>query len=201
MMKKALWILAVLAALAATAFGAYTLGTNQNEGNQEEVTQESTTQNITNQNGADKTAEVPGDDGPPPYDEMIVGVWQNSPAVGAGIGECYRFYADGTYAFIPGAVVLDLEEYRPPRSEGTYTADQDGVTLRMVRKIIVEGGEWVENPILGYVLEGGTEKTVEMSKTIFTIYLGKFKELDRHMLDIGGRTYWKLSGDPEAYLD
>ena len=141
------------------------------------------------------------EDGLPPFDGMIVGVWQNGPSVGAAISECYRFYADGTYTFTPSPFVSDLEDYRPPRSEGTYRADEDSVTLLMTRKTVVEGGEWAEDPIMGYALEGGTEKTVEASKTIFTIYLGKFKELDRHMLDIGGRTYWKLSGNPDDYPD
>ncbi|MCL1952418.1 MAG: hypothetical protein FWF60_06280 [Oscillospiraceae bacterium] len=133
-------------------------------------------------------------------DEMIVGLWQNGPSVGAGIGECYRFYADGTYTFDPGSFVLDPLEYRAPRSEGAYEADKDSVTLRRRTKTVVEGGAWVEDPIAGYTLEGGTEKTVAASKMIFTIYLGVFRELDREMLSIDGRTYWKISGDPDAYL-
>jgi len=141
------------------------------------------------------------DETPPPLDEMIVGLWQNNPSVGSGIGECYRFYADGTYLFEPSEFVFDLEDYRPPRSAGAWEAHGDSITLHMTQKTVVEGGQWVEDPFIGFALEGGIEKTIAASKEIYTIYLGVFKDLDRDMLSIGGRTYWKISGDPNDYLD
>ena len=67
----------------------------------------------------------------------------------------------------------------------------------------MEGGAWVEDPIMGFTLEGAVARTITYPepKYIYTQYLGVFADLPREMFSIDGRTYWKISGDPNAYLD
>ena len=134
---------------------------------------------------------------------MLVGLWLNSPVVGSGVGECYRFYDDGTYVFSPSDFVLDPEAYRPPSSEGRVQVDNDYVVLLMTQRTVLEGGVWVEDPITGYALEGAQARieTLPEPKTIHAQYLGIFVDLPKEMFSIDGRTYWKTSGDPNAYLD
>ncbi|MCL2494526.1 MAG: DUF6273 domain-containing protein [Oscillospiraceae bacterium] len=140
---------------------------------------------------------------PPAFGEMLVGLWQNGPSVGSAISECYRFYEDGSYTFTPSPFVFDPEGWRPPASEGRYVIEDGNVTLLKAKSTVIEGGTWAEDEIAGYVLEGGTERIVAHPepKEIYTVYLGVFAELNREMFCIDGRTYWKLSADPDAYLD
>ena len=193
-MKKAFAILGILAALAAAAFGAYYLGLNTDRSggspdeNKTQAFEETSTQ-------------LSSETEPQLLGEMVIGIWQDYPAVGSGLSDCYRFYEGGTYVFEPGGFVSDPEASRQPRSSGTWEADGDSITLHMTQKTVVEGGAWVEDPIVGFILEGGTEKTIEASEEIHTLYLGVFVGLPRDMLSIGGRTFWKLSGDPNDYLD
>jgi len=192
-MKKALAVLGLLVVLIAAAAGAYYLGARSGTGKEITTTQPPDTQPT----GPDI------DSTHPPFEEMMVGLWQNAPSVGSGIGECYRFSQDGTYTFEPSPFVFDPTEYRPPSSQGTYQADGDSMTLLRTKNTVAQGGAWVEDPILGFVLEGGSVKTVihPEPKAIYAIYLGVFPDLPREMLSIDGRTYWKLSGDPNEYLD
>ena len=143
------------------------------------------------------------DEGSPNFEEMLTGLWIASPAVGSDVGECYRFYEDGTYTFTPSEFIFDLERYRPPASRGTYHFEFDYVFLRMAQSTVTEGGTWVEDPIVGYVLEGSTEKTIDypVPKVIDAQYLGVFYDLPKEMFSFDGRVYWKTSGDPDAYLD
>ncbi|MCL2298927.1 MAG: hypothetical protein FWC27_02120 [Firmicutes bacterium] len=193
-MKKAIAVLGILAVVAASACGAYSLGLHKNL--PDEPPAESKTR-------PSNQPETQPDDEPelPNFEEMLVGVWQNGPSVGSGMGDCYRFFADGSYVFEPGDYVGDPEDYRLPPSRGTWDVDGDWVVLHMTQKTVTEGGAWAEDPILGWVLEGGTEKTIETSKDIYTVYLGVFYELPREMFSIGGYTYWQLSADPDDYRD
>jgi len=191
-MKKALAILGILVVLAAAAAGAYYLGAHSNPGDEKPTTQP-----------ASSGTQPTDDPTPPAFDEMLPGLWIASPVVGSGIGECYRFYGDGTYTFTPSEFVFDPEGYIPPASEGAYQVEGDYVVLLMAKSTAMEGGTWVEDEIVGYVLEGGTEKTVAYPepKEISAQYLGVFYDLPKEMFSFDGRVYWKTSDDPDAYLD
>jgi len=143
------------------------------------------------------------DETPLNFEEMLIGLWIASPAVGSGIGECYRFYADGTYTFTPSDMIADPERYMPPESKGTYQVDGDYVLLLMAESTAMEGGTWVEDPIVGYVLEGGVPKTTVYPepKEIHAQYLGVFYDLPKEMFAFDGRVYWKTNIDPDMYLD
>ncbi|MDR2687638.1 MAG: hypothetical protein LBB75_07785 [Oscillospiraceae bacterium] len=150
------------------------------------------------------TTARPGDDETPlNFGEMLVGLWIASPVVGSGVGECYRFYADGTYTFTPSEFVFDLERYRPPASRGTYEAEGDYVALLMTQSTAMEGGAWVEDEEAGFVLEGGKEKTTAYPepKEIDAQYLGVFYDLPKEMFSFDGRVYWKTSENPDEYFD
>ena len=148
-------------------------------------------------------AEPETDETPPNFEEMLVGLWINSPVVGSGVGECYRFYEDGTYTFTPSEFIFDPEWYDPPSAKGTYLVDDDYVVLLMAESTAMEGGTWVEDETVGYVLEGGTPKTAVYPepKELYTQYLGVFYDLPKEMFSFDGRVYWKTSEDPDAYLD
>jgi len=191
-MKKAVAILGILIVLAAAAAGAYYLGARSNP----------VDETTTAQRAASSTQPPEADDTPLNFDEMLPGLWINSPVVGSGVGECYRFYADGTYTFTPSEFIFEPERYVPPESKGTYLVEDDYVLLLMTESTAMEGGAWVEDPVLGYVLEGGTEKTVAYPepKEIYAQYLGVFYDLPKEMFSFDGRVYWKTSADPDAYL-
>ena len=193
-MKKLFAILGALVFAAGAAGGGYYLGAQPDAPPAPDDEPAAT--------AGDEPASTP-DDTPPAFEEMMVGLWQNGPSVGSAISECYRFYADGTYTFTPSPFVFDPEGWRPSASEGRYVIEDDNVTLLKTKSTVIEGGTWVEDEIVGYALEGGTERIVAYPepKEIYTVYLGKFIELDREMFCIDGRTYWKLSADPDAYLD
>ena len=150
-----------------------------------------------------QTPEPETDETPLNFEEMLIGLWIASPAVGSGIGECYRFYADGTYTFTPSEFVFDPELYIPPESKGTVQVEDDYVLLLMTESTAMEGGTWVEDEIVGYVLEDGTPKRVVYPepKEIYAQYLGVFYALPKEMFSFDGRVYWKTSADPDAYLD
>ena len=191
-MKKALAILGVLAVVAGAAGGGYALGTKSG-GSEEAPSRLLITQ---------PTQEAE-EEFVPNYAEMLPGLWQNGPSVGSGIGECYRIYADGTFTFTPSEFVFDPEDYIPPSARGIYKIEDDYVVLLMQKRTVIEGGTWVEDEIMGYVLEGATsmEETLPVPKELSAQYLGVFYDMPREMFSIAGRTYWKISDDPDAYLD
>jgi len=192
-MKKVVAILGMFIILIAVAAGAYYLGTQSNP---PPVIEEPTS-------AAGNEPTSAADDAPPAYEEMLVGLWIDSPVVGSGIGECYRFYEDGTFTFTPSDMIADPETYKPFSAKGTYQVEGDYVILLMTESTAVEGGTWAEDPIVGYVLEGGTEKTTVYPepKEIYAQYLGVFFDLPKEMFSFNGMVYWKTSGDPDMYLD
>jgi len=147
--------------------------------------------------------EPPIDETPLDFAQMLPGLWIASPVVGSGIGECYRFYEDGTYTFTPSDMITDPEIYKPFSAKGTYRVEGDYVTLQMTESTVMEGGTWVEDPIVGYVLEGGTAKTTvyPAPKEIYAQYLGVFYDLPKEMFSFNGMVYWKTNSDPDMYLD
>jgi hypothetical protein len=123
--------------------------------------------------------------------------------VGSGLGECYRFYEDGAYTFTPSDMIADPEGYRPFSARGKYLVEGDYVILQMEQSTAIEGGTWVDDEFVGYILEGGTAKTTtyDEPKEIHAQYLGVFYDLPKEMFSFGGRVYWKTSENPDEFLD
>ena len=137
-------------------------------------------------------------------DELLVGVWQDSPTMTSGWSTTYQFFSDGN--FILNESQMDCAK-RLVWSKGRWTrASKEELELAITEWLRLEGGRMMASDGScgsDSMLIGASEKskTFDEPKSI-TMSIGSFTEGDqpeRATIEINGTTYYRFSNDPSAY--
>jgi len=135
---------------------------------------------------------------------LITGAWQDDYVAGAVYGQRYHFYADGHYIF----EYSQFDESKRVLSEaGVWSLENGTLTLTENSKTLVEGGEKGE-PFFSseYAIVNGVIKIITIEPPEkenydgFEIYKDTKIEQGFWTMFIGSQ-YWKLSDDPNLYLN
>jgi len=136
---------------------------------------------------------------------ILIGTWQDTPAIGAVDKDRYHFYKDGSYIF----EYSQYDEAKRVLSEaGTWKMENNLLTLTINSKVTVEGGKKVE-PFFSseYAIENGTIRIIELSPPEIEEYiLGSFSQDTKDSpgfwtVIINETQYWKYTDDPDLYLN
>lgn len=138
---------------------------------------------------------------------IMIGAWQDGPAVGATYGQRYHFYGDGSYLY--ETANYDSEN-RTISESGTWNIANDTLTLIVNSKVTIEGGEKVKNELPAdpstYSIVNGKVKVTKISPlekkeyALADFSFDKETGLDGYYtFKIEGEQYWRLSDDPDAY--
>lgn len=131
--------------------------------------------------------------------DLLVGVWQDGPAVGSGYGEMYHFNADGTYKRqmsqydYSGRILTDF---------GTYRVEAGILYLHINKQLTKVGGRLVEEgaPNYGIHLVDYEEEMIDVDIKIEYPLTGPFDGGGwPTCLYLDDQTYFKLSPNPDTY--
>lgn len=134
--------------------------------------------------------------------ETLVGIWQDSPALGSGWSENYRFFEDGSFVFSHSQ--MDCQDSIISMG-GFYKVRRKKIRLTFIVIEYLEGGKLV--PASGscgseFALEGGTvvSDTYNVKKKLKISPIQPDPEFEHlHFIKIGDIKYWKLGWDPLEY--
>ncbi|MCB0712535.1 MAG: hypothetical protein KDD67_09415 [Ignavibacteriae bacterium] len=139
-------------------------------------------------------------------EDLLVGLWQDVPAMASGWSSTYQFFSDGT--FVLNESQMDCAK-RLVWSKGTWKRiGKDELELMITEWQKLEGGRMI--PSDGScgsdsMLVGATEKNIplEVPKPI-TLQLGSIifagdDHPDRTTVEIGNVKFYRFSDDPAAY--
>jgi len=131
----------------------------------------------------------------------LIGVWQDSSAVGSGLTDTFHLFADGNYKFNYNQ--MDGTK-RILSHSGKWKIVGGEFVLNIIEVEMLIGGKWVKasgSTATEFEIDGGktiTKNILPVEK--FTLSIGPFIEEDIHLTtEIDKIKYWKLSDDPTAY--
>jgi len=135
----------------------------------------------------------------------IIGVWQDSPSVGSGFGNKYHFLENSTFIF-------DVSDYdtegRIIYKLGTWKIEKGLLYMYINTKYYRKGGFFEENTVsslTGYSLIDFEIVKNDLKELEIIIYPIDENDYDNGDLRIsksfGGIDYYRLSKDPNIYLD
>lgn len=128
----------------------------------------------------------------------MVGIWQVSENVAAGMNDLYRFYSNGNFVFENNQMVWSK---RNISYSGKWKIKNGKMILTVLKETVVVGGRKVKSDMSadGYEIQGGRELTRKL-KTTKTETLGKLQQGElTKFITIGKTKYWQLSNNPKDY--
>ncbi|MGE3800253.1 MAG: hypothetical protein AB7H80_04470 [Candidatus Kapaibacterium sp.] len=139
-------------------------------------------------------------------EDLLVGLWQDAPAMGSGWSSTYQFFKDGT--FVLNESQMDCAK-RLVWSKGTWKRiGEDELELMITEWQKLEGGRMIRSDGScgsDSMLVGATEKNIplEAPKPI-TLQLGSIifagdDHPDRTTVEIGNVKFYRFSDDPAEY--
>lgn len=128
----------------------------------------------------------------------MVGIWQASENVAAGMNDLYRFYSNGKFVFEYNQMVWSK---RNISYSGKWKIKNRKLILMITDETVVVGGKIIKSEMSadGYEIEDGKNVTRKV-KRIQIENLGKLRqgELTKN-ITIGKTKYWRISRNPKDY--
>lgn len=139
--------------------------------------------------------------------DSLVGVWQDSKAVGSGWSNTFLFFKNGKFKFFYNQ--MDCAK-REVSFSGRWKAVDDELKLTITQKKIIEGGTLELSSgscASDSMIFGGAEKMVKLKpseKLIYSvsgIYTDIEDDMQRLKIYIDAMPFWKFSDDPEEMIN
>lgn len=134
------------------------------------------------------------------YECALVGSWHAAPGFPAGYTQRYIFYTNYNFVFLKS----QMDTANPLISYwGTWKIEDDQLSLTVLHKRMIIGGEIVDDPTFGDTLEGGNIETIDLDPPVELTYTLPSFEIDNvyfssheneisYRITIGEEDYWKV---------
>lgn len=130
----------------------------------------------------------------------MVGIWQISENVAAGMNDLFRFYSDGRFSFEYNQMVWSK---RNISYSGKWKIKNRKLILTTTSETVVVGGKRVKSDMSadGYEIQGGRELRRKLKPNKIEIKnLGNLQQGElTKFITIGTTKYWRLSKNPKDY--
>lgn len=132
----------------------------------------------------------------------MVGIWQVSENVAAGMNDLYRFFSNGNFVFEYNQMVWSK---RNISYSGKWKIKNRKLILMITSETVVVGGRKVKSDMSadGFEIQGRRElmRKLKTAKTEIKD-LGKLQQGElTKFITIGKTKYWRLSKNPKDYKD
>lgn len=138
------------------------------------------------------------------YEDIIIGVWQASPAVGSGYADKYHFFEDMTFRF-------DYSQFNGEKRDislyGTWELENNWLYITVKSKKTKVGGDFVKS--IGsissnYMLKNSEIVVEDLERELKIIYPLEevIESVDSPLyMTIGNVEYWRLTPNPDMYQE